>query len=517
LAVRAGWLLLTAGCLLAPPTVASAQWVDAQMPRRGELQIGVAGSSSSVDQRIQPKGGVRLLSEVYGAMIDSRLEPGLLGLDSVLAGFYPLLGLPVPDSSTLGQVRYDVLVERTRVPISLSYSATDWLAAFAVVPLVKAKSFVVTQFDTATALAGNGDTAFGSNPSGFLQGLNDGIDSLQAVIDSGTLSPEEQAEAVALLEQANIMAGGLTSLAAEDYVVTDSSAAGRDLSGVYSTMQTGFAGFDVPVPALSLAQTVSVAEAVARTSGPEFGIEAPETRDTGLKLGDIEVGISLQPFNSFFATPRQPRPKVPIRLKLDLLYRFPTGATPAANRIFDPGTGQGQADAEFRGTFDIAYGSRLWMSLFAGYNLQFAADVERLVTSPEAPIQLGAYPSTVRWDPGDVLTLMAAPRFNLTRVISFAGLFRYQRHGADTVEPVDPLDPGAAFVPADLEDGTEFSATSVGFAARYSGTNWSGDRRPAVPMEVELRYLTVVSARDGYVPKRNVWEVATRFYWGIFR
>ncbi|HSG82301.1 MAG TPA: hypothetical protein VLC48_08630, partial [Gemmatimonadota bacterium] len=276
-------------------------------------------------------------------------------------------------------------------------------------------------------------------------------------------------------------------------------------------------GFDVPIPDLSLAQTISVAEAVDRTSGPEFGIEAPETRDTGLKLGDIEVGISLQPFNSFRATPRQPRPKVPVRLKLDVLYRFPSGSTPAAGRIFDPGTGQGQPDAEFRGAFDMGYGSRVWISLFAGYNLQMAADIERLVTSPAAPIQQGAYTSVVRWDPGDVLTIMVAPRLNVTRVITFAGLFRYQKHGADTVGPVDALDPGAAFVPSDLEDGTKYSATSVGFAARYSGTDWSGDRRPAVPMEVELRYLTVVSARDGYVPKRNVWEVATRFYWGIFR
>jgi len=118
--VKSGWLLLTAALGLVPPTVASAQWVDTQMPRRGELQIGIAGQSMSVDQRIQPKGGVRLLSEVFGTTIDSRLEPGLMSLDSVLAGFYPLLGLPVPESSRLGRVQYDVLVERTRVPISLA-------------------------------------------------------------------------------------------------------------------------------------------------------------------------------------------------------------------------------------------------------------------------------------------------------------------------------------------------------------------------------------------------------------
>ena len=511
------WLIGLAVLALSVPSVARAQWVDGQLPLAGELQIGISGQSSTVDQRFDPDGRKRLLSEVFGATIDSRLAPELLSMDSVLAGFYTALGLPAPDSSTLGHLQYDVLVEHTRVPSSLTYSATSWLAAFAVVPLVKGKSFVATQFDTATADAGHVATAFGGDPNAFFQGLGTGITDLESIVAADTLESSLQAQAEALLADALTMEAGLTALSGEVYVPTDMGTAGRELTTFYDSMQGGFQTFEIEIPDLTLSNPISTTEAVNFTSGPEWGIETPQTRDTGLKFGDIELGLSLQPLNSFRATPQDPRPRVPLRLRLDALYRFATGSPPKSYRIFDPGTGQGQPDVEIRGTLDVAFGWRVWMSLFAGYNLQLAADVERLITTPEAPMQLGAYTTVVRWDPGDVLTLMVAPRLNLTRVITFAGLFQYQRHGRDSFEAAAPIDPGAAFFPAELEEGSEYSSSSVGFAARYSTTNWSGDRRRGLPMEVELRYLKTVSSRNGFAPARNVWIVATRFYWSLFR
>jgi hypothetical protein len=511
------WLIGLAVLAQGVPSVARAQWVDGQLPLAGELQVAISGLSSTVDQRFDPDGQKRMLSEVFGATIDSRLAPELTSMDSVLAGFYPALGLTAPDSSSLGLVQYDVLIEHTRVPISVTYGATSWLAAFAVVPLVKGKSFVATQFDTATADAGHMATAFGGDPNAFLQGLGAGITELESIVTADTLNSSLQAQAEALLADAVTMEAGLRALSGEVYVPTDTGTAGHELTTFYDSMQGDFQTFEIVIPDLALSSPISTTEAVGFTSGPEWGIETPQTRDTGLKFGDIELGLSLQPLNSFRATPQKPRPKLPLRLRLDALYRFATGSPRKAYRLFDPGTGQGQPDLEFRGTLDVAFGWRVWMSLFAGYNMQFAADVERLITTPEAPLQLGAYPTTVRWDPGDVLTLMVAPRLNLTRVITFAGLFQYQRQGRDSFEAIEPIDPAARFFPADLEEGSEYSSSSVGFAARYSTTNWSGDRRKGLPMEVELRYLKTVSSRDGFAPASNVWTVATRFYWGLFR
>jgi hypothetical protein len=508
------WLALSIALVLLP-SAAQAQWIDAQQPLGGEFQIGIEGGSQSTRARFTPDGQKQTFPEAFWAIIDSELEPGLSSLDSVLAVFYPALGLEAPPPSLLSRVSYDVLIEHTRVPISVSFGATDWLSVFGVVPLVKGKSFVGTLLNDRSA--GDSITAFGGDAAGFLQGLNTGITDLEAIVAADTLGPVDQARAEALLAQAQVMEAGLTDLSSETFVPTNIESTGQELSDLYVSMQSGFDSFDLSIPDLALAAPIDTARAVGMTSGPEWGIEAPETRDTGLKFGDMELGLSLQPLNSFRATPRDPRPKVPMRLKLDALYRFPTGAPPAPNRIFDPGTGQGQPDIEVRGTFDIAYGSRFWMSLYASYNLQLEADIERLVTTPAAPIQLGAYTALVRWNPGDVLTLAVAPRFNLTRVITFAGLYRYQKHGLDAFAAAEAIDPGAAFVPSDLALGTEWNSSSVGFAARYQTTDWSGDRRRGLPMEVELRYLKVVSGRNGYVPERSSWEIASRFYWGLFR
>jgi hypothetical protein len=248
------------------------------------------------------------------------------------------------------------------------------------------------------------------------------------------------------------------------------------------------------------------------TSGPEFGIEVPEDRVTGIKFGDIEAGISLQPLNTFRRRPDGSRPIFSLRTRFDALWRFATGAPPQAQHLFDVGTGDGQSDLELRGTLDVGFGSRFWLSVFAGYNIQMEAEVERLVTSRELPIQRGAYTALVNWDPGDVLTLAAVPRFNFTRNITFSFLYLRVHRGADFVRRVDPVPGDATFLPADLEEGTEYTARSLGFAARFSSTDWSGDRRDGIPVEVELRYRNTTRAEDGFAPKHNVWEVSVRLY-----
>jgi hypothetical protein len=123
----------------------------------------------------------------------------------------------------------------------------------------------------------------------------------------------------------------------------------------------------------------------------------------------------------------------------------------------------------------------------------------------------------VRWDPGDVLTMVAAPRFNFTPTITFSGFLVRTHHGRDSVEPLTPVDESAPFGPGDLEDGTSFAATALGFGARYSTTHWTGQRRAGIPWEVELRYLHTASVSKGLAPQRNIWQVGLRYYWSIFR
>ncbi len=507
---RCGGLALVAALLL--PASLNAQWFDAQFPRRGELQVGLAGQNITVDHRFTPDGSVQPLTEMFTAVLDSRLVPPLDSLDVALIDLFPTLGLADPEVSTLGPLQYDVLIERTRAPISISFAPTRWLAIFTVVPLVKGVSYGGEQLDTLAANSGFQGSAFGGDPNSFFAGLGAGIVALEAIVAADTLPPATQAEAQALLADARAIETGLLDLNELSYVPTDSGSNGAALGGFYETVRGGFEGLDLALPALALARPIDEEAAMLLTSGPEFGIEVPEGRVSGIKLGDIEAGISLQPLNTFRRRPDGSRPTFPLRARFDALWRFATGTPPQAQHLFDVGTGDGQSDLELRGTFDVGFGSRFWLSVFAGYNIQMEAEVERLVTSRELPIQLGAYTAPVKWDPGDVMTLAAVPRFNFTRNITFSFLYLLIHRGADFVRRVDPVPGDATFLPADLEEGTEYTARSLGFAARFSSTDWSGDRRDGTPVEVELRYRNTTRAEDGFAPKSNIWEVSVRLY-----
>ena len=509
--------LLALGALLCPGAL-NAQWLDAQFPRRGELQVGISGQNLTVDQRFAPDGSIRPLTEVFAVQFDARLVPALDTLDTTLAAVFASLELPAPEASDLGVFRHDALFERTRAPISLTFAVTDWLAAFAVVPIVEGKSFVGSALDSLTLNAGPAASAFGADADAFFTGLSDGIATLESAVLADTLAPDLQAQAEALLADARNWEAGLTSLRGLEYLPTDSSGAGRELTGRYEELRGGFQEFEVELPALSLARALSVSEALSLSSGEGFGIEPIQDRSTGIKFGDIELGISLQPFNTFRRRPDQPRARFPIRARLDALWRFASGSPPRPERLMDLGVGDGQPDFEFRSTLDVGYGRRIWLSLFAAYNLQLETTTDRLISSPAAPIQLGAYVARVNWDPGDVLTLAAAPRLNLTRNITFSALFVLRRRGEDRITAAGSATPAdSAFQPADAQVGSKYTARSLGFAARFASTEWAGDRRQGIPAEVELRYLRTDSARDGFAPKESVWQVALRLYRVIFR
>lgn len=505
-------VLLLSATLLSPAP-ADAQWADAQLPDRGELQLGLAFRTTDVDRLFGFDGNLIPSSSLFSARLDPRLAPELTSLDAALDSLFNALGQPTADTSDLGIIRYDVLIERSRVPFTVTVGVTDWLAAFVEAPLVQGKSFVAPVFDSLAAGAGAAATAFGADPNATFAALGAGIAQLEAIAAADTLPPDKQVEAESLIATARTLESGLQGLRTQTYVPTDSSANGRRLIQSYEGVRSGFAAFSVNLPTLSLARPITAEEAVALSSGPGFGIDAPEGRDSGIKLGDLELGISLQPINTFRQRAGRKRPTFPLRARLDALWRFPTGTSPAANLIADPGTGDGQADLEFRATLDAGFGRRLWLSVYGSYTIQMETALERLITAPEAPIQPGAFIARVNWDPGDVLTLLLAPRFNLTRVITFSGLFKLTHHGRDAVGFAGPAPAdGGPFDPSDLERGTEYTASSLGVTIRYSTTEWAGDRRPSLPVEVEMRYLTTLSARDGLVPKRNVWDIAARFY-----
>jgi len=513
---RVGGTLAVLGGLALSAGVASAtgQWLDARQPRGGELLIQLTGSSAAVDQRFETDGTRRPLADVFAFELDDRIEPRLDSLDAALPELFAPFNLVTETPSTLGVLKLDLLFERTSMPLNLELGLTDWLSVFTVVPIVKGRSFSGPFIEDGTASAGT----FAESPDEFFTGLSSTIDQLESIVNADTLSAARQQTAQALLTDARALETGLEGLRQLPYLPTDSSSAGRQIASVYESLRGGFSEFELEIPDLVLGSPIAGADGAQFITEAGFGIESPRKRSTGIKFGDIEVGLRLQPLNTF-----RPRgagdvaANLRVRLQLGVLWRFPSGSEPVAGRITDPGTGEGQADLELHSTLDVGLGSRIWLSLFGGYTVQFEAELRRLLTDPASPLQLGAQTALVTWDPGDVLRLAVLPRVNFTKNITFSGIFLLAHHGRDALVAVDAGAMTGAFTPADLEAGTEYTARTVGFAARYASTEWHGGRRDGIPVEVELRYTRTVSASDGYVPRWGVWEVGLRYYQSIFR
>lgn len=492
---------------------ASGQWPDASQPQRGELLVQITGINTTSDMRFGPDGTARSLAEVYAFELDDRVAAGLDTLDAALPGLLAPLGITPSEPSTLGALKFDVLFERTTVPIHLELGVTEWLSVVTAVPIIHGRGFSGALIEDGSASAG----AFPEAVDQFFDGLASGIAELESIVAADTLPVVRQQEAQALLADAQALETGLSGLRDLPYVPTDSSVVGRQITSIYDGIRDGFSEFALEVPPIVLGSPIdgsAASEQFITEAG--FGIESPRKRSTGIKFGDIEAGLRVQPLNTFRGAARGSRALLRYRLRLGALWRFPTGSPPLAERLTDLGTGSGQADLELHAALDLSLGSRLWLSLSGYYTLQFDAEVERLLTTRAGPIQLGAATARVNWDPGDVRRLAVLPRFNFTRNITFAGIFLLTHHGRDEYVPTSP-GVGGPFGAADLEEGTEFTTRTFGFAARYAATEWHGGRREGLPVEVELRYTRTAGASDGFVPQENTWQVGLRYYQAIFR
>ncbi|MGD8699862.1 MAG: hypothetical protein PVJ43_11260, partial [Gemmatimonadales bacterium] len=323
-------LVLGSMAALLPPSTLEAQWRDAQLPRRGELQVGISGESLSFDHLFMD-GQAQPLTRVLRAELDARLIPELNALTDSLGRLYSDLGLALPAPSHLGTLGYDALYERISAPISLSFGATEWLAAFVVVPVVKSETNAAARLDSLTAVSAYSATAF----EGLFAGLGAGIAQLQSIVAADTLAADVQLEAERLLADAQTLETGLLNISAGTYAPNNTGEPGLDLLAYYGRLQSDFGAFEIALPNLALASTLSVADAVGEVPWPELGIETPQSSSTGIKFGDIEAGLSVQPYDSFRERPDRARPRFPIRLRIDGLYRFATGSPPVAGRLTD--------------------------------------------------------------------------------------------------------------------------------------------------------------------------------------
>ncbi len=515
--------------LLAPPAQrsASAQFLDAALPRRGEFRAGVSTSQAIFERTHVPGGAREPLGAPYSAALDARFFPELASLDTAVANLLAAAGgAPPTRPLSLGSASLDLQAEVTELELELVLGVTSWLAVGGELPIVRARMFASPRLDERTAGAGQAGSAFGGNPTAFFDGVDTSLAALDSLIASGTLDPAARTQAEALRDRTRTYADGLEDYAADlglpksadgldslqsrfTLLPTDSGEAGRNLRAVHDELAAGFSSFGITFPALDLA------DALARDAA--FGLLADSLAmapfggaETGYRLGDAAARIWIQPLNTFRPVPvGAPEPWLRYRAAAALGRRFPSGSRDRPDRAYDLPTGRGSAAIEAQATVDLALRRRLWLSVEAAAAFQERDSLIRRVTPPDSPLVGAAREAAVFRDPGTAWTWTVLPRLNVNESVSLGLLFQRESRERDRYEFVGAPLPG---ISADvLGAGSDFDATRWGIHISYRTTGALGEGRPSRPIEATLSYLKTAWA-DGRAPATAHWRVAVRGY-----
>ena len=309
---------LAAVWLLAGPSPADAQVRDrdARIPQAGSLWIEISpefynwneqfaeGSSGVSDGSREP-----LFSD-YDGSVAARLFPGLdpmlavVNQDAAALGFTPVTASEL-DLGNLDFGSIDVFVRR--IPLAFQFGIGGFAAIEVLAPLVKTEVETGFVFDSTTASVLRAETAL-ADAAGFFSELDAAQAQLQALVDGGTLSPEDQATAAQLLSDSEAFQGALNSrISGQQYLFTSGSAAGQQMTGYYGGFETGFQTFGITLPGFGLPDSATRSDLNAYFQrDPVLGQPLGKVV-RGWALSEIEVGARFKLLDTF-GWPERPAP-----------------------------------------------------------------------------------------------------------------------------------------------------------------------------------------------------------------
>jgi hypothetical protein len=289
---------------------------DARIPQAGSLWIELSPQFYNWNEQFAENsvgvsdGSREPLFSDYDGSVAARLFPGLdpmlevVNRDADALGFTPLTGSELD----LGDVDFgsiDVFVRR--IPLALQFGIGGFAAIEILAPLVKTEVETGFVYDSTTANVLRAETAL-ADPSTFFSELDAAQAQLQALVDGGTLSPEDQATAVALLADTDAFQGALDSrISGQQYLFTSGSSAGQQMTGYYGGFEAGFQSFGITLPGFGLPDTATRSDLNAYFErDPVLG--QPLGKVTrGWAFSEIEVGARFKLLDTF-GWPERPEP-----------------------------------------------------------------------------------------------------------------------------------------------------------------------------------------------------------------
>lgn len=464
---------LVAGLALLPATLAGQDphiLQDARLPRSGEVWIELSPALLDWDERFAADGSRVPLAAGFDGPILSRFFPApeqgiLADLNSGAAdlGFDPLQG----EELSVGELAFGtVQAQVVRALASLRVGLLDRVALELGLPIVATRVEPFFAWDTAAATVARASVALPGAES-FLAGLEGARASLQSRLEEGGLAPEEEAAALALLEDSGRFLDALRTRVLEDrFLPLAGTLAGLQMLARFGSLSDGFSSFEIGLPPFELRESPGVGDLQAFFTGPPGNGRLPGVSRQSFEAGEVEAGVLVGLLDNSADRESPVRLRTTVGAKLRIPLRN-ADAPPFADRTdpFRLPIGDGQRDLELALYQDLWLGSRWRLGAAGRVGIQAADELRVRVHPPERPFALADAEAAVRRDLGDYAQIRVAPQYLLNDVMAIGAEYGFWRKGADEFRLLQEV-PGLSDA-RPLEVGSAETRHRLGFGVFY--------------------------------------------------
>lgn len=503
---------------------------DARIPAHGALWIEFAPSWEIWTEQFTggddgSDGSRQPLHAEYDGPITDRLFPGMdplladLNRDALALGYDSLSATDV----SLGSTIYGAITRDMRtVPLGLSLGLFDRLAVDLQLPIVRGTVETSFAFDSTTADFVPSSTVL-PVPGAFFGSFDAARSDLTALVESGTLTPEEEAAARELLDSSGAFGTALATRVDEQGLLpVAGSEAGTGIADRYAGLTAGFAGFGLDLPGFTLPDSATSADLQRILTGAPIGIDSLQGTVRGWALGELEVGLRFKLFDSFeriapvdedrFRATREPDLRgrgTSLRTTVGARLRIPLSA-PDVDPYLVPSSalqqpiGSGQTDLELGVWQDAQFGSWLWLVTSVHYVLQMEDELVMRVRTVGKPFAYTSQQRSVSRDLGDIFEFRLSPRFRLSESIALGLEYRWRSKGEDTFTGEGAPDPSP------LDAGTGGTRQRLGIGAWYRTTPRYLAGIANFPVEMSLVWQGSIAGGGGRTPASDIMTFSLR-------
>lgn len=516
-AVLLSAVLLSAAVLVAPADLAaqvvdalSSQTQDARIPRHGEVWFEVFPSFDTWSEQFaldSPLEGTEdgerepLEADVGGPILD-RVFPSLSGTlaeslnqDAGALGFDALQ----PEEVSVGGLDFGTInAQVRRLNFGIRIGLLNHLSLEAEAPLVFTEVEPLFAFDTLSATVGRAAAALPGSAT-FFDEFAAAREMLEGMVAEGSLTPEQEAEAQALLDSSGLFLNALQRRVMEDLLLPlAGSSAGSQMTARFSSLTAGFSEFGLSLPVFPLRETASSAELAAFFAAPPVSGLAPGITERTWTVGEVEAGLRLGILDTF-----RPGRSVRARTTLGGKVRLPLREADrdpfhVSGDFLGLPVGDGQRDIEAAFFQDLQLGGAFLLSVSARYGIQRPDELTLRVRPPDRPWALEETEAVVERDLGDYVQVRALPQLLLNRYLSVGAEYGYWRKEPDAYRLVG--DAGSVPDASPLEVETEQRLHRLGVALIYRPENPAFDPDPGPGWEFGFVFQTAIAGSGGQTP-----------------